>query len=80
MMVLAQAVVVLLVGVAGTLVVLARDTVHQLLVFGLFGLVLALAFLLLEAPDAALAQLVVSGLIMPLLIVTVLAELRGRSR
>jgi energy-converting hydrogenase B subunit D len=79
-MIVAQVLVVLLVGVSGTLVVVTRDTVHQVLVFGLFGLILALAFLLLQAPDAALAQLVVSGLVMPLLVVVVLAELRGRTR
>jgi energy-converting hydrogenase B subunit D len=74
----AQVVTLLLVGVTGTLVVTTRDTVHQVLMFGLFGLLLALAFLLLQAPDAALAQVVVSGLVVPLLVVVVLAELRGR--
>jgi energy-converting hydrogenase B subunit D len=73
----AQVVTLLLVGVTGTLVVTTRDTVHQVLMFGLFGLLLALAFLLLQAPDAALAQVVVSGLVVPLLVVVVLAELRG---
>jgi energy-converting hydrogenase B subunit D len=79
-MIAAQVLAALLVGVTGTLVVTTRETVHQVLVFGVFGLALALAFLLLQAPDAALAQLVVSGLVMPLLVVVVLAELRGRSR
>jgi energy-converting hydrogenase B subunit D len=74
----AQVVTLLLVGVTGTLVVTTRATVHQVLMFGLFGLLLALAFLLLQAPDAALAQVVVSGLVVPLLVVVVLAELRGR--
>jgi energy-converting hydrogenase B subunit D len=74
----AQVVTLLLVGATGTLVVTTRDTVHQVLMFGLFGLLLALAFLLLQAPDAALAQVVVSGLVVPLLVVVVLAELRGR--
>ena len=79
-MMVAQVLVLLLVAVSGTLVVTTRDAVHQVIVFALFGLALALAFLLLSAPDAALAQLVVSGLVMPLLVVVVLAELRGRSR
>ncbi|GGI04599.1 DUF4040 domain-containing protein [Egicoccus halophilus] len=78
-MTVARILAVLLVGVLGTAVVLTRDTVHQALVFGLFGLVLALVFLLYMAPDAALAQVVVSGLVVPLLIFVTLAELRGRA-
>jgi energy-converting hydrogenase B subunit D len=76
----ARVVAVLLVGVVGTAVVVTRDVLHQGLVFGLFGLLLALVFLLYQAPDAALAQVVVSGLIVPLLIFVTLAELRGRKR
>ncbi|MFA9428773.1 DUF4040 domain-containing protein [Egicoccus sp. AB-alg2] len=78
-MTLARILAVLLAGVVGTAVVMTRDIVHQALVFGLFGLVLALVFLLYQAPDAALAQVVVSGLVVPLLIFVTLAELRGRS-
>lgn len=76
----ARIVVLLLVAGVGTLVVTTRETVAQWLVFGLYGLLLALAFLLLQAPDAALAQAIVSGLVVPLLVVVVLAELHGRSR
>lgn len=76
----ARVLVLLLVAVVGTLVITTRDTVTQWLVYGLYGLLLALAFLLLQAPDAALAQAVVSGLVVPLLVVVVLAELRGRPR
>jgi energy-converting hydrogenase B subunit D len=75
----ARLLVLLLVAVVGTLVVVTRDTVHQALVFGLYGLLLALVFLLYAAPEAALAQAVVSGLVVPLLVLLTLADLRGRS-
>lgn len=77
-MMAATVVVLLLVAASGTAVVTVRGTIRQALTFGVFGLTLALAFLLLEAPDAALAQLIVSGLVLPLLVVIVLAELRTR--
>jgi uncharacterized MnhB-related membrane protein len=75
----ARLLVLLLVAVVGTLVITTRDTVNQALVFGLYGLLLALVFLLHAAPEAALAQAVVSGLVVPLLVLLALAELRGRS-
>jgi energy-converting hydrogenase B subunit D len=75
----ARLLVLLLVAVVGTLVIVTRDTVHQALVFGLYGLLLALVFLLYAAPEAALAQAVVSGLVVPLLVLLALADLRGRS-
>jgi uncharacterized MnhB-related membrane protein len=73
----AQLLVLLLIGVIGTVTVVTRDLVSQWLVFSLYGMVLALGFLLLRAPDAALAQVVVSGVVVPLLLGVVLAEVRG---
>jgi energy-converting hydrogenase B subunit D len=72
-----QVVVLLLIAIVGTVTVLTRDLVHLWLVFSLYGMVLALGFLLLQAPDAALAQVVVSGIVVPLLLGVVLAEVRG---
>jgi energy-converting hydrogenase B subunit D len=65
---------------AGTAVVLTRDPTHQALVYGLYGAVLAVVFLLLHAPDVALAQIVVSGLLLPLLVLIALAKLRELDR
>jgi energy-converting hydrogenase B subunit D len=70
----------LLAAAAGTAVVLTRDTTHQALVYGLYGVVLAVVFLLLQAPDVALAQIVVSGLLLPLLVLIALAKLRELDR
>jgi energy-converting hydrogenase B subunit D len=50
-----QAVVLVLVGLAGTFVALARDPLRQAILAGIFGLLLALLFFALQAPDVALA-------------------------
>jgi energy-converting hydrogenase B subunit D len=73
----AQVLVLVLIGVIGTVTVVTRDLVHQWLIFGLYGMLLSLGFLLLQAPDAALAQVVVSGIVVPLLLGVVLAEVGG---
>jgi energy-converting hydrogenase B subunit D len=70
----------LLTAASGTLVVLTRDTTHQAVAFGLYGVVLAVLFLLLQAPDVALAQTVISGLLLPLLVLIALAKLRELDR
>jgi energy-converting hydrogenase B subunit D len=73
-------VALLLAAATGTAVVLTRDATHQALVYGLYGVVLAVVFLLLQAPDVALAQIVVSGLLLPLLVLIALAKLRELDR
>jgi energy-converting hydrogenase B subunit D len=70
----------LLAAAAGTMVVLTRDTTHQVIVYGLYGVILAVVFLLLQAPDVALAQTVISGLLLPLLVLIALAKLRELDR
>jgi energy-converting hydrogenase B subunit D len=70
----------LLAAAAGTMVVLTRDTTHQVIVYGLYGAILAVVFLLLQAPDVALAQTVISGLLLPLLVLIALAKLRELDR
>ncbi len=79
-MMAAQVIVLVLIGTVGTLTVLTRGLVNLWLVFSLYGMLLALGFLLLEAPDAALAQVVVSGIVVPLLLGVVLAEVHGSER
>jgi energy-converting hydrogenase B subunit D len=70
----------LLTAATGTLVVTTRDTTNQVVVYGLYGVVLAVVFLLLQAPDVALAQAVVSGLLLPVLVLVALAKLRELDR
>ncbi len=75
-----QLVAIALVGLGGLAVVAARDPLRQALVFGLFGLALGVLFVIFQAPDVALSELVASSVAFPFILVTVLAKLRGRDR
>jgi energy-converting hydrogenase B subunit D len=73
------AAVLLLVAAAGTAVVLVRDPLNQAIMASFFGLLLGLAFLVLQAPDVALSQITVGAVALPLMILLALAKVR-RSR
>jgi uncharacterized MnhB-related membrane protein len=73
-------VVLVLTALAGTTVVLTRDPVHQSIVLSVFGLVLAILFVVLQAPDVALSQLVVGAAVLPLMVLLALAKVRARER
>ena len=75
-----QAVLLVLVAFAGTLVALTRDPLRQAILVGVFGLTLALLFFALQAPDVALSQLVVGGVALPAMILLALAEVRAREQ
>jgi uncharacterized MnhB-related membrane protein len=76
-MTVVQAVLLVLVGVAGGCVALARDPLRQAILAGLLGLLLALLFFALQAPDVALSQVVVGGVALPTMILLALAEVRS---
>ena len=63
---------------SGTAVVLTRNPLHQVMGFSLYGLILALYFLLYQAPDVALSQLVIGAVLVPLMVVLTLAKLKQR--
>lgn len=65
-----------LVAAAGTGVVLTRDPTSQTIGVSFFGLVLALMFVLFQAPDVALSQLVVGAVALPLMVLLALAKIR----
>jgi energy-converting hydrogenase B subunit D len=75
-----QAVLLVLVAVAGTLVALTRDPLRQAILTAIFGLTLALLFFALQAPDVALSQLVVGGVALPAMLLLALAEVRAREQ
>jgi energy-converting hydrogenase B subunit D len=64
-----QAVVIALVALAGLAVVLTRDLVRLAMVSSVFALLLVVFFLVLQAPDVALSELVVGAVAFPLVIV-----------
>jgi energy-converting hydrogenase B subunit D len=72
-------VILLLVAAGGTGVVLSRDPLSQAVGVSFFGLLLAILFLVFQAPDVALSAIVVGALALPLMILLALAKTRGRA-
>jgi uncharacterized MnhB-related membrane protein len=68
-----QAVVIALVAAAGLAVVLTRDLVRLAMLSSAFGLLLVVFFLVLQAPDVALSELVVGAIGLPFVIVVAIA-------
>lgn len=63
------------VAVGATVVVLTRDPLRQVLAFAVYGLFLTVLFLLLQAPDVALSELVIGTAALPLILLVTLAKL-----
>jgi uncharacterized MnhB-related membrane protein len=72
-----QLVILLLVAAGGTAVVAARDPRRQVIVNGIYGLLLVVLFLVFQAPDVALSALVVGAVGAPLIILITLAKVGG---
>jgi energy-converting hydrogenase B subunit D len=75
-MVILQIAVLASVVIAGTVVVFTRNLASQAIVLSLFGLVLALMFMIFQEPDVALSQIVVGAVGLPLMVLLALAKLR----
>jgi len=71
-----QVTILLLVAAGGLVVVLARDPLRQVIVNGLYGLLLATLFLVFQAPDVSLSMLVVGSVAYPLVVLTAIARVR----
>ena len=76
-MTILQVVVLLLVAATGTGVVLTRDPLNQAVGVSFFGLLLAILFLVFQAPDVSLSAIVVGALALPLMLLLALAKIRG---
>lgn len=75
-----QAFVLVLAALLATAVVLTRNTLRQIVVNGVYGLVLVIVFLVLQAPDVALSMLVVGAVGYPLVLLIAAARSRKRTR
>jgi energy-converting hydrogenase B subunit D len=71
-----QAVALLLAAGWGTAVVLVRDPLRQALVVSVHGIVLAVLFFALQAPDVALSEIVVGSIAVPLMLLLALTRVR----
>jgi uncharacterized MnhB-related membrane protein len=72
-----EATALLLVAAGGTAVVVTRDPLRQAMVASFFGILLAILFFVLQAPDVALSEIVVGAVALPLMILLSLAKIRG---
>jgi uncharacterized MnhB-related membrane protein len=75
---LMQVAILLFIAVTGPAVVLTRDPLSQAMAVSFYGLLLAVMFLLFQAPDVALSQLVIGAVALPLMILLALAKVRQR--
>ena len=72
-----QAALIALVAAGALALVLTRNLVRLALMSSLYGLVLVVFFLVLQAPDVALSELVVGAVGFPLVILVAAAIERG---
>ncbi|MGK5692362.1 hydrogenase subunit MbhD domain-containing protein [Streptomyces sp. URMC 128] len=72
------AVALVLVAACATVAVATRDPVRQALVLSVLGVVLAVLFTVLQAPDVGLSQLAVGSALTPLLLLLTVRTVRRR--
>jgi energy-converting hydrogenase B subunit D len=75
-----QATLLVLVAAGATAVVLIRVPVRQVIALSVYGLLLALLFLVYQAPDVTLSALTVGAVALPLLLLLALAKIGGRQK
>lgn len=73
-----QITILVLVACGATAVVLTRSPVRQVIVLSAYGVLLAVLFLALQAPDVTLSELTVGAVILPLLLLLTLGKVRRR--
>ena len=73
-----QALVFVMAAIAATAVVFTRRPLRQIVVNGVYGLVLTIVFFVLQAPDVALSMLVVSTIAYPVVVLAAIVRVRAR--
>ncbi|MGH3258014.1 MAG: Na(+)/H(+) antiporter subunit B [Streptosporangiaceae bacterium] len=73
-----QVTVLVLVGVGATAVVLIRRPFHQVLALSVYGVLLAVLFMVFQAPDVTLSELTVGAVALPVVLLLALAKVRKR--
>ena len=73
-------VALVLVAASATVAVVTRDPMRQALVLSVLGVVLAVLFTVLQAPDVGLSQLAVGSALTPLLLMLTVRKVRRRGQ
>jgi uncharacterized MnhB-related membrane protein len=71
-----QAPVLVLVALTATAVALALNPLRQIVISGVYGLLLVVLFVVLQAPDVALSMLVVTTVAYPLIVLAAIKRTR----
>ncbi len=71
-----QITVLVLVALGASAVVLTRAHVRQVLVLSVYGVLLAVLFLVFQAPDVTLSELTVGAVVLPIVLLLALAKIR----
>jgi uncharacterized MnhB-related membrane protein len=66
-----------LVGLAGTAVVLTREPDRLAVSLSVLGVMLTVLFVVVQAPDVALSQLGVGAAVLPLMVMLTIRKIRG---
>lgn len=72
--------VLTLLAAGGLVTVLIREPVRQAIALGVFGVLEALMFFAVQAPDVALSQIVVSGVALPAMLFLAILEIRSEQK
>lgn len=72
-----QLVMFLFVAAGGTATVFTRDPLRQALVFSLYGMLMTILFVVVQASDVALSELAVGTAATPLMLLAALASVRA---
>ena len=72
-------VAVTLVGLTGTVVAMTGRPENQAIALSVFGLALTVLFVALQAPDVALSQLAIGGVVVPLMVMLTIRAVRRQA-
>ena len=75
-----QVTVLVLVAAGATAVALTRVPVRQAIVLSVYGILLAILFLVFQAPDVTLSELTVGAVALPIMLLLTLAKIRRREK
>ena len=79
-MIVLQIAALVSVALGGAAVATVSDPLRQTLVLGIYGLALAMLFFVVQAPDVALSQIVISTVGLPVMILLALRKVDEQGR
>ena len=75
-----QITLLVLVAAGATAVVLIRARVRQVLMLSIYGVLLAVLFLVFQAPDVTLSELTVGAVLLPAVLLLTLAKVKKKEQ